>query len=307
MLKVLLIGTFSENKDEGFSQISTRIKEILIEEYEVRCIDVHSPRTYGETICFKPDIIHYICGLTIKSLLLLKIIELLYLNKPVSIVSAIRVYIRSNEIKIIKYLKPDLVLTQALKWESILNKENAKTKFLPNPVDIHKIKRSNIQQKILRRKYGFPDHKKLILHIGHIKKNRNLNDILEILKENKSNEFQFIVVGSSHFKYDYELYHRLIKAGVIVILKHIDKIEEIYSAVDIFFFPVKGHENDSFPKESCEIGSIDMPFTVLEALAIGTPVISREIDAISRLLGNQTSRFRLINWDGNRDHSRTQF
>jgi len=52
-----------------------------------------------------------------------------------------------------------------------------------------------------------------------------------------------------------------------------EKIEEFYQASDVYIFPVRN-----------PTGSIDLPLSVLEALAVGLPVVSTRFGAIADMV-----------------------
>ncbi|MCC7004846.1 glycosyltransferase family 4 protein, partial [Candidatus Nomurabacteria bacterium] len=94
-----------------------------------------------------------------------------------------------------------------------------------------------------------------------------------------------------------KLLERLDGAGHIIIKGFIDKIEELYNIADIYFFPVKGLSKNYFPKTYNEVGVIDTPLSVLEAIAVGIPIVTTEIDSLTNILDKNTLE-NLVVWDG---------
>ena len=98
--------------------------------------------------------------------------------------------------------------------------------------------------------------------------------------------YQIVVVGSTFFESDFDLINNLNSAGCLVIREYVPKIEEIYNSCDLYLFPVDTLHPSYFPKNYLEVGVIDMPLSVLEALACELPVICPEIETIQTLLAD---------------------
>ena len=154
-MRILLIGDFTGRGDEGLSKISKTFLDLISDQNEVLKLNTKEtilPLNVLKIIKFNPDIIHYITGVTIRSFIVAKLLKLICLNKPKTIISAIRAFLTSSQISFIKYVKPTLILTQAQKWETIFQEKGITTKFLPNPVDTNKFKRSDVNKDMIRRK-----------------------------------------------------------------------------------------------------------------------------------------------------------
>lgn len=299
-MKILLIGDFTGIGNEGLTQVSKRIAAIAQSYNQTLTLntkEVLKPKNLYKIIRFNPEIIHYVTGITIRSLIIAKIIKLICLNKPKIILSAVRVFLTPLQIKLIKIFKPNLILTQASKWENIFKKYGIPTKFLANPIDTDKFCIVDYDKKLLREKYNLPEVKKIVLHVGHIKKNRNLECLLEFSEKFKKYNYQIVIVSSPFFKEDTELANKLRDAGFIIINGHIEKIEEIYNASDIYFFPVLGLGRNYYPKSYDEVGVIDMPLSVLEAISVGLPVVTTEIDSLYNLFELDKLK-NIVIWDG---------
>ena len=299
-MRILLIGDFTGRGDEGLSKISKTFLDLISDQNEVLKLNTKEtilPLNVLKIIKFNPDIIHYITGVTIRSFIVAKLLKLICLNKPKTIISAIRAFLTSSQISFIKYVKPTLILTQAQKWETIFQEKGITTKFLPNPVDTNKFKRSDVNKDMIRRKYNLPLDKKIILHVGHIRKNRNIESLVEVYEKLNMSSYQVVLVASSYFSLDIELYNRLNNSGLIIITDYINNIEEIYNSADIYLFPTKGLQKEYFPKEYQEVGVIDLPLSLLEALAVGLPIITTHVDSLERLINNYADN-NIFYWNG---------
>ncbi len=286
-VKLIIIGNYFSKTDEGFTKLSHQYYNYLSPKLNVKRL--HTTKTLSfssivKIIRFKPDIIHYLTGPTIRSFIICFLLKTILLNRTIIVISATRPFIKESQFKYIRYLKPDLILTQADKWRKIFNKLSIPTVFIPNVIDIKRFKKMAIEKKILRKKYQLPQDKKLLLTVGHIRANRNLEILCDLQSELFSKGYQLVVVGSTFFEPDHFILNKLKDAGCIVIKRYIKKIEEIYNACDLYIFPIDALRSTYFPKEYLELGAIDMPLSILEALSCELPVLSPEIDSINVLL-----------------------
>jgi len=124
----------------------------------------------------------------------------------------------------------------------------------------------------LKKAYGIPLDKKVILHVGHLKKGRNIDKLLQIDKE----YFVLLVVSSvTENERDNSLKNEFQKRpNTKIIFSYIENIAEVYQLSDIYFFPVQQEEN-----------CIDVPLSVLEAAACNLPVVSTSYGEIKQLIG----------------------
>lgn len=120
---------------------------------------------------------------------------------------------------------------------------------------------SEKESRELKKKYGFDENKKVVLHVGHIKSGRNIQQLLKI-----NPEYQVVLVGSTLTKdeQDTSLKEQLLKSDNIRIIDdYLEHIEQIYQLSDVYFFPVVQSGN-----------CIDVPLSCLEAAACGKPVVT---------------------------------
>lgn len=145
---------------------------------------------------------------------------------------------------------------------------NINARYLPLGVNTTKYRplEDKKRKRKLREKYSLPLERKIILHVGHINKGRNLEALIPLQKNNIG---QVVIVGSTSTPtkegMDLQLKEKLLKNGVIVIDRYLENIEEIYQLSDIYVFPVKS-----------ETGSIGLPLSVLEGVAAGLPVVTTD-------------------------------
>jgi glycosyltransferase involved in cell wall biosynthesis len=272
-MRICIVGDCSGSPDEGFKNIAFNLSKELSNPHKILMLNVkklHLLSFWRDLREFKPQIIHYIGGRTIKSFMILRIIAA-YSNAK-TIMSAFHSEISSVPKKIIRLFKPDLVLTQDYETEKIFKGLGCKTALLPNGVDTEKFMPvSQKDKEKLREKYGINKDKFVILHVGHIIKVRNLQ-IFNIIQ---GGENQVVIIGSSHRKMDNKLYESLKKSGCIVWKGYFENIEEIYELSDCYVFPtLKGY-------------SISMPLSVLEAMACNLPVITTKFEGLTTFFNEE--------------------
>jgi glycosyltransferase involved in cell wall biosynthesis len=190
----------------------------------------------------------------------------------------------------IPLLKPDVILTQSLISERMFSKFGIKTVFFPSGVDIDRFKPVLEKEKNdLKNQYNISEYKFIILHIGSIKEGRNLRQLIKL----QDNETQVLIIGAGSKK-DNTLFKDLTDAGCIVLKEYIQHIEKIYNCADCYIFPTVD-KYDFFGRAMAD--SIEMPLTVLEAMACNLPVISSRFGAIPRIFSTTRGFFLFSNQD----------
>jgi glycosyltransferase involved in cell wall biosynthesis len=222
---------------------------------------------------FSPDIIYYlpIAHATLNSFIRTRVLKT-YGNqaKTVMITLQPREYSGLSK-RIIPLIAPDLVLAQSEKTEKVLVSLGCRVKKIPSGVDLQKfVPMSKEVKETLREKYGFPRNKYLVLHVGHINKNRNMQIMGEI---QRMEGFQAVVVGSTTYPEDVKLVKDLQRQGVITMTGYVDQIEEVYQCADCYLFPV-------FSEGAC----IEVPLSVLEAMACNLPIVTTRYGGLAELI-----------------------
>lgn len=282
-MRICLLGDFTGTPDEGMKNISRTVKNILSSRHVVLALNLRSiihKDVIMQIRAFKPDIVHYLHGPTIRSLAMLKGLKTILNFHTKTIVSATRPYFSKYSRWAVPYVKPDLILTQSQKFEAFFQKKGFQTLFFPNGINCRRFAPvDNDEKTLLRKKLGIPLEKKIVLHVGHIKKNRSLDVFIDI-QQNPG--VQVLIIGSTTENVHPKLNKRLQQAGIITNVTYIQEIADYYKSADIYVFPVKGCL-EGLPKQYNQIGAIDLPLSVLEAMACNLPVATTPFGALPRI------------------------
>jgi len=178
--------------------------------------------------------------------------------------------------KAMPMLSPECILVQAQRTAQSLvalgDPVAGRVRTLPPAVDLDRFSpASDAERGELRERWGVPQEAFVLLHVGHLNAGRGLRDLLMV---SRRPDEQLVVVGSSSTPHDPRLVAELRAQGVRVVDHAVDEIAEVYRLADCYLFPVRG-----------EVSSIDMPLSVLEAMACGLPVISRPFGALPQTFG----------------------
>lgn len=142
--------------------------------------------------------------------------------------------------------------------------------LLPVGVDLEQFRPAQPGEKeALRRAHGVPAGATVYLHVGHLSPKRNVGALARLASEPNAH---VIVIGSTSTPEDLSLRLSLEKAGVRVIREYVP-VEQFYRLADCYVFPVIDTE-----------GCVEIPLSVLEALASGLPVVARPFGGLRDVL-----------------------
>lgn len=270
--KVCLIGDIKGNIDEGMKITIMRYYEQLSKSSDVLLLNGKngtSRKFWGDLLRFKPQIIHYVAGPTPLSFIVLKTLSLRCYGSK-TIISASHPLRTRFFPFVVPMCKPDLILIQSDATEKLFTRLGCVTKFLPSAVDSSKfVPVSGAQKNALREQYGVPKEKFVILHVGNLKNGRNV----QALKALQSEKTQVLAVSSTSVPEDKGVRQELERAGCIVLSTFNDRIEEVYQLSDCYVFPVP---------PSHTFNSIQMPLSVLEAMACNVPVVTTKYGGLPK-------------------------
>lgn len=163
--------------------------------------------------------------------------------------------------RVMPRLRPDLVLVQSERTRASLEPYGCRLRLIPPGIDLERFQPAKPEKRAqLRRTYGIAPQSYVILHVGHLNRGRNVQALLPLQRQPGN---QVVVVGSTSTPQDESLVQELIQVGVKVIGKFVNDIAEVYQMADCYVFPVRG-----------KTSAIDLPLSVLEAMACNLPVVS---------------------------------
>jgi|ERR1035437_5572555 glycosyltransferase involved in cell wall biosynthesis len=211
----------------------------------------------------KPQLIIYVPNgsSTLMSFTRLKIVSIICRTAKMIMVSVqARKHNYITKGLIATFLKPDNIFVlsniEALYYEKL----GIKSFISSVGVDVNKFNSVTANDKNkLRQKLGLPLNVKILLHVGHINKGRNLAMLKILLKEG----YKLVIIGSTSFKTDIKYKHRLEKAGYVFLNDYIENIEEYYQASDIYVFPTLSFNS-----------AMEFPLSVLEAMSCNLPILA---------------------------------
>ena len=217
-----------------------------------------------------PDFIIYLpeASITFNSFVRAKILKLMSRHSKVVMLGVKQVDYSSIQRKIIvNFLKPSSLLLLGKFERDFFIENGLRVKTLPPAVDnVRFCQATHEEKEKIRAEFGIPKNKTVVLHVGHIRPTRNVQCLSKI---QKIEDVQVVLVGSSSTPTENDLKDRLIKAGVCVIDKYIADIPKVYKMSDAYIFPVVNN-----------IACIDMPLSILEAMACNLPIITRKFGGL---------------------------
>jgi glycosyltransferase involved in cell wall biosynthesis len=222
-----------------------------------------SYRLLEELRSFKPEIICYVpsASATVFSFLRCQLLKLYQPRARVVMVSLQpRNYGRLSR-RLIRLVAPDVVFVQHKEAAKQLISLGCDVQLIPSGVDLEKFTPVSPDRKTeLRAEYGLEPETFTVLHVGHIKRERNVQALVHIHRELAA---QVVIVGSTFPGQDKNLLTELREQGIIVFDQYLPNIEHIYQLADCYVFPVISHQ-------AC----IGAPLSVLEAMACNLPVVT---------------------------------
>jgi glycosyltransferase involved in cell wall biosynthesis len=144
--------------------------------------------------------------------------------------------------------------------------------YLKSGVDTEKFTSvSRDEANELKEKFGVDTDRKLVLHVGHLNRGRNVQQLMKL-----SEKYQTLLVTSTQTKdeQDTELKNELLSRGVKVVDTYIPDIENIYRMADVYFFPVVD-----------EGRCIDVPLSCMEAAACNKPIVTTDFGEMREFVG----------------------
>lgn len=269
-MKICLIGEYSEILDEGMKNVTSYLYKELSKKHSVLPLDVTKITLdwLKKIREFDPKIIHYTHGPSIISLIAMRILA--SRSSAETVISATQPRFSFFSRRFIPLFKPNLMLTQSYDTDEMFKGLGCRTQFLPNGIDIDRfVPVSKTIKERLRGRYEVGEDKWVILHVGSIRKRRNIQ-IFSKIQEIEG--VQVIIVGTTSMPVEQEVYKSLKESGCMVWRSYFKNVEEVYQLSDCYIFPA-----------TSVLSSIEFPLSVLESMACNLPVISSKFGALARI------------------------
>lgn len=166
---------------------------------------------------------------------------------------------------LVRALRPSLILAQSRDSRDTIAALGCPTALLPSGVDLSAFRPATGAEKLaLREKHGISPEAFVVVHVGHLEENRNVV-LLNRLRAELGCET--VLVASTWREQRRSVVEavraELLQGGTHVIDHYLDQVAEAYQMADCYLFPT--HTPGA---------AIDMPLSVLEALACGVPVVT---------------------------------
>lgn len=282
-MKIYIVGELEDAPDEAMKKTAQKYASELRKNHIVRGSSPHdllSTDTLLEIKRFDPDILHFVPGPSIFSLLLTKTIsEIVPRTKIVH--SALHpgfhpltygwYYGISYHLKpILPLVRPDLMLTQSDSTKEMFEQYGLSCVNIFGGVDTHTYQPVSENRKSqLRAKYSLPTDDYLCLHVGSIREWRNLQVLTAIPDSNTT----LLIVGSSATDTESDVETKLRRNNAIIIDEYINDIHEVYALSDCYVFPTTE-----------EVGCCEIPLSILEAMSCNLPIITTPFGGIKDML-----------------------
>jgi len=184
---------------------------------------------------------------------------------------------------ILRVIGVDKILVQSKGVYQILRSLGLRVGLLPSGVSTEKFRPCSLEEKLhLREKYGFPAYVKIILHVGPIKRGRGIEHIMPLCS---CPNIMVLLIGRPH-DFDAKLVKEVTERGCIVYNRFFKNIDEIYRLSDVYVFPTRSIKN-----------AIDLPLSILEAMACNLVVVTSQLDGIITYWNNNPELGFYITYD----------
>jgi len=214
---------------------------------------------------FHPDVLIYvpISSITPASFLRSRILKFYAQGAPVVMIG-----LQPRPLKpILRLVAPDIVYVQSRASKECLENAGFRAGIIQAGVDSDRFRPvGRLEKDSLRKKYMLDPDAYIVLHVGHIKEQRNIRVLGEVAN---ISDVQVIIVGSTSTNEDKSLSLWLEKRGVRVIRGYTSRIEELYQLADAYVFPV-----------TQETAAIEFPLSVLEAMACNLSVVTTQFGGL---------------------------
>lgn len=288
---IILTNCLSEIVDEGclkvanslIKRIKTEVKETTIITYDrkTELSDMHLPinkfmfnMDLAAFVLKKKEPVLYVpftskmMPMAIRSLVLS-----LFCRKGLTVIRSIQSPMgRCSEI-MMKISGVKLITLSHSAWEYYSGILGGRVSYLKAGVDTTRFIPVNQSEKErLRKKYGLPKNKVIVLHVGHLNTGRNVGQLMKL--DDRFHAVLVISTLTAHAK-DENLRKQLLQKENITLIEHyLPDIQEMYQLSDVYLFPVLDYGR-----------CIDSPLSAMEAAACNLPVVTTPFGELKELIG----------------------
>ena len=272
MLRLLIAGDVRRRPDEGMRRVAQDLRRALEEVAVVEDFDLGRAGArdeWAKARRFRPDAALYVPGPSLRSFALLRALKAWTGAKATGALTLNPEGLGPAPLQ--RALAPDLLFVHSTATEARFRALGVDTHFLPMGVDLARFSPPTPEEKAAARaRFGLPDGRRVVLHVGHLKRSRNLEALLPLAREE-----HVLVVGSTATEEDKALVRDLEAGGVRVVREFLPDVQQAYHAADAYAFPTVQANN-----------ATEIPISILEALACGLPVVTTPYGAIPRVFGD---------------------
>lgn len=273
-MKVCIIGQVEGPRDEGMKNTNLHLIEELEKRVTLLIVDTvegHSSVGWRKIRQFGPEIIHYLQGPTIRSLVLCRMLRFAFPKAKV-VQLASNPSLKKHWDLLLPLLAPHHIFSVTKRFHERVSLHGISSCILYPGVDLDKFVPVSENEKLeIRRHLNLPLDRRIILHVGHCTEARGVLSIGELQKQ-FSSDVQFVVVSSSTNAPQAKIEVQLRNMGVLIMGDFIPWVEQVYQAADIYLFP--GVRPDA---------AIDIPLSVFEAMAVNLPIVTTHFGGLPDL------------------------
>ncbi|MDH3645598.1 MAG: glycosyltransferase [Gammaproteobacteria bacterium] len=290
---VFIYEHFTPPFDEGIKNFAYRVHRELSRSHMVRVMRylrhmphflnalLMVPRIVVQSMWFRAEKIIFIpqAALTFSSLVKISMLQSLFPGK-VTVVGVQKRILAPWQEKIVARVKLRDILVLSSAMAKSLQDLGIDSTILNLGVDLGQYKPVSNKQ-ALREKYAIPADQLVVLHVGHIKRSRNIAWLAEVQRALPGT--QVVLVGSTTTGRDIDLGAQLEQAGVIVLREYLQDIHELYQLADVYCFTVMS-----------DAGAMETPLSILESMATNLPVVTTRFGRLPEQF-SQDEYYRYVN------------
>jgi glycosyltransferase involved in cell wall biosynthesis len=219
----------------------------------------------------RPAVVFYVFPATVFAMLRARLFSILSRGARVVIVSPQPARRRRWSGPLARMLWPALVMVDSQAELQAAQRVSGRAARFMMGVDTRRFRPAAADEKrVLRKRWGLPAEGRIVLHVGHLKRSRNLGVMIELAR--RPGVVPVMLASALRSPESEPLRADLARAGVLVLDGYQADIEDLYRAADCYVFPVRSH-----------LGAVAMPLSVLEALACDVPVATTRFGVLPEL------------------------